>query len=603
MLIQKIIKPQVIVCGLGGTGYKIFSLLKEQGVAVVGINRFLVPGESENIVIGDLRSEKTLREAGIEEAHTLVIASNDDALNLAVLAQARLLNPHLRIVNRLFNQTLGERLDHTLADHLSMSVSAIAAPIFTFAALGNRAIGRLQLFDRTWLIREETIDANHPWLGKQVSELWDNLSQILIHYLPAQGNSNLVAAVINEKRFELGDRLIIGEKPTIGNRNRDRLRKIFKAIANLQQHQHFIRPVVLVNLALLAIIFLASLTYVCFNLHTSMVDALYFSVGMITGAGGEEAVAEQAPDSIKIFTAIMMIVGTGVIGICYALTNDFILGSRMKQFWDAARVPNRHHYIVCGLGVVGLQIVRQLHALGYEVVAIESNPSNRFLQTARSLGVPVIIDNATFAGALKAANIDRAECLIAVTSKDMVNVEIALTAKAVVPKLPVVLRIESSQMARSVQKVFEFETVLCPREIATPSFAAAALGGKILGNGITRDLLWVALATMITPGHPWNGKLIKEAAAFANFVPLYLERNNQTVHGWNLLDARLNAGDVLYLAMPATNLDQLCKSECSPTALHTQIAKCHEQSTEDMLVSIAQAEHFITPYHSERSSR
>ena len=201
MLIQKIIKPQVIVCGLGGTGYKIFSLLKEQGVAVVGINRFLVPGESENIVIGDLRSEKTLREAGIEEAHTLVIASNDDALNLAVLAQARLLNPHLRIVNRLFNQTLGERLDHTLADHLSMSVSAIAAPIFTFAALGNRAIGRLQLFDRTWLIREETIDANHPWLGKQVSELWDNLSQILIHYLPAQGNSNLVAAVINEKKI------------------------------------------------------------------------------------------------------------------------------------------------------------------------------------------------------------------------------------------------------------------------------------------------------------------------------------------------------------------------------------------------------------------
>ena len=72
-------------------------------------------------------------------------------------------------------------------------------------------------------------------------------------------------------------------------------------------------------------------------------DALYFSVGMITGAGGQEQVAEKAPDSIKIFTSVMMLVGAGVIGIYYALLNDFILGTRFSQFLDAARVPNRHH--------------------------------------------------------------------------------------------------------------------------------------------------------------------------------------------------------------------------------------------------------------------
>ena len=107
-------KPQIIVCGLSRTGRRIFRLLQQQGAAVVGINDSPVPGENKDIIVGELRSEKTLIEAGIKEAETLVIANNDDALNLAILAMARLLNPQLKIVNRLFNQTLGERLDRTL---------------------------------------------------------------------------------------------------------------------------------------------------------------------------------------------------------------------------------------------------------------------------------------------------------------------------------------------------------------------------------------------------------------------------------------------------------------------------------------------------------
>jgi Trk K+ transport system NAD-binding subunit len=47
-------KPRIIVCGLGRTGYKIFSLLKQQGAAVVGISDRHVLAEN-HIVIGDLK--------------------------------------------------------------------------------------------------------------------------------------------------------------------------------------------------------------------------------------------------------------------------------------------------------------------------------------------------------------------------------------------------------------------------------------------------------------------------------------------------------------------------------------------------------------------
>ena len=551
-------KPQIIVCGLGRTGKRIFKLLKQQGAAVVGINDLPLPGENKDIIIGELRSEATLINAGIKEAHTLVIANNDDALNLAILATARLLNPQLKIVNRLFNQTLGERLDQILGEHLSMSVSAIAAPIFAFASLGNKAIGQLSLLGQTWSVTEELITPNHPWLGKKLSQLWDNPSQMWMYYFPFEEKHNVVEAVLKGESLKIGDRIIVANPPTAGNRNRDRIKKLSRAIGNLQRYRPYISPVILVNLTLLVIIAIATLTYVCFDLNTSAVDALYFSIGMITGAGGQEQVAETAPDSVKIFTSVMMVVGTGVIGLCYALTNDFILGNRIKQFWDAARVPNRHHYVICGLGVIGLQIARQLHGQGYEVVVIEPDSNNRFLKTARGMGIPVIVDDATFAGALTGANIGRSDCLIAVTSKDMTNVEIALTAKALSPNLRVVLRVEDLQLARSMQEVFSFDRVLCPLQIATPSFAAAALGGRVLGNGITKDLLWVALATTIDQNHPFCAALVKEAAKKADFVPLCLERDNKIIRGWDLLETQLNSEDILYLTMPATNLDRLC---------------------------------------------
>ena len=159
-------KPQIIVCGLGRTGYKIFCLLKQQSAAVVAISdRQMVCEYQSDIIIGDPCSPKTLLQAGLPDAETLVLAIDNDALNLEILTRARIINPKIRIVNRLFNETLGERLDQTLPAHVSMSVASLAAPIFSFAALGNKAIGQLQLFDRLWPIQEIIIEENHPWWG------------------------------------------------------------------------------------------------------------------------------------------------------------------------------------------------------------------------------------------------------------------------------------------------------------------------------------------------------------------------------------------------------------------------------------------------------
>lgn len=571
-------KPRIIVCGLGRTGYKIFSLLKQQGALVVGISDSPVEVLRErlhgldvdheaDVVVGDLRSAGTLLAAGVKEAHTLVLATRDDALNLAVLIQARVLNPRIRIISRLFNTSLGDRLDHTLPDHASMSVAALSAPVFAFAAMGNRAIGQLRLFHQIWPIHEEHIDETHPWKGRKLADLWEDRSRMLIYYLPVDSRLDLISAVVEDQSLRVGDRLIVATQPSVRSFRKTFKQKFSEFLLGLRQFQQQVQPTVVVMLVLLATIFGATLTYTAVNLQTTPIDALYFSVGMITGAGGNEGVVEHAPASIKVFTVVMMLVGAAVIGICYALLNDLILGTRFKQLWNTNRIPRSQHYIICGLGGVGVQIVNHLHANGCEIVVIEPDPNNRFLNVAHSLKMPVIQGDASVLATLESANVAEAEALLAVTSDDVANLEIALTAKGLAPKLPVIVRNQDPQFAPLAQQVFDFEAVLSPAELAAPSFAAAALGGRVLGNGMTADSLWVALATIITPGHPFCGRRVKEAAMTADFVPLYLETRCQTIHGWDLLEVSLDAGDVLYLTVPATHLEQLWRVNPAPLAM------------------------------------
>ena len=412
-------KPRIIVCSLGRTGYQIFRLLKQQGAIVVGISDKPIPQEGSDVVVGNLRSASTLLAAGVKTANALILAGNDEATNLAILMQARILNPQIRIINRLFNTNLGTRLNQTLPDHSTMSVSALAAPVFAFAALGNRAIGQLELFNQTWPIHEELIDEDHPWLGHSLRDLWADPSLMLIYYLPFKDKIDLVSGVMADQKLEVGDRLIIAIKPKTYQIQKNLKYRFLKFKRGLQKFKQYAKSALIVSSILCLTILGAALTYVFVDPSYSFVDSLYFSVGMITGAGGNEQVVEHSPDTIKIFTVVMMLIGTGVVGISYALLNDFILGTRLKDYLDATRVPERNHYIICGLGELGLNIAQHLYQRGYEVVVIERDPNSRFLSTAKGLKIPIFEGDASLANTLKSVNIEAAEALDLLQKKSM----------------------------------------------------------------------------------------------------------------------------------------------------------------------------------------
>ncbi len=184
---------------------------------------------------------------------------------------ARILNPKIRIIKQTVNTSLGDRLDHTLTDHTTMSVSALAAPVFALAALGNHAIGQLQMYNQTWPMHEEFIDENHPWKDRQLSSLWDDQSLMLIYYIPVSDPIDLVSAVIKDRKLQAGDRLIIASKPRVRGRRQNLIHNFFKIFARLRQFQRHSKSAVILNLALLVTVLVCTITYVSINLNNSFV--------------------------------------------------------------------------------------------------------------------------------------------------------------------------------------------------------------------------------------------------------------------------------------------------------------------------------------------
>lgn len=101
-----------------------------------------------------------------------------------------------------------------------------------------------------------------------------------------------------------------------------------------------------------------------------------------------------------------------------------------KVLDDVRRLPSnlmrRDHVVICGLGQIGLQLLDDLHAKGRagEVVIVENDPENHWLEYARNLGATVVIGDSTKANTLTEARAVQAAEVFVVNGDDGVNLEV-----------------------------------------------------------------------------------------------------------------------------------------------------------------------------------
>jgi Trk K+ transport system NAD-binding subunit len=191
----------------------------------------------------------------------------------------------------------------------------------------------------------------------------------------------------------------------------------------------------------------------------------------------------------------ILVLGQGIIRVGRSMLN-------INEWNRAMASTYKDHIIVCGLGSVGLRVVRWVLDLNEEVVVIESNPDNQFLTEVRRWGAPVVIANATHPDTLKQAGILHAESIVPCTSDDLLNLSIALEARQMVPGIKVVLRMFDNRLAANVEKGFDIHTAFSTPDLSAPAFAAAATKAPLdyafgYGEGDERSLLTITKFTVV----------------------------------------------------------------------------------------------------------
>ena len=94
-------------------------------------------------------SSQAFTDADVQSARALAVVWQDDVGNLHAGLRAQELNPGLRLVLAIFNRRLGEHIRMLFPDCMVLSGTAMSAPSFVAAALGEPAPSHVRVQRRT----------------------------------------------------------------------------------------------------------------------------------------------------------------------------------------------------------------------------------------------------------------------------------------------------------------------------------------------------------------------------------------------------------------------------------------------------------------------
>jgi len=239
----------------------------------------------------------------------------------------------------------------------------------------------------------------------------------------------------------------------------------------IRRHTWMRGSVVLMVLAAAFATLLASATvFFHYSEQLDWITALYFVVTMATTTGFGDITLRTSSVAAKLLGIVTMISAIAFASVFFSLLVDRIVARRTENILGRRRHRLVGHVIVCGLGRVGYHLVERLRAEKYPVLVIERDADNQFLATIREKGIPVMIADATVANTLVDAAVDQASAVASVVNDDLVSLEVGLNARAIHPRIRVILRIFDGDTATELRQRLNIHYT-----ISTSAIAAQAI--------------------------------------------------------------------------------------------------------------------------------
>jgi voltage-gated potassium channel len=180
---------------------------------------------------------------------------------------------------------------------------------------------------------------------------------------------------------------------------------------------------------------------------------------------------------LELLCGVYPLLGFGLVGEGVVRIGMLILSKERgeKEWMTVTASTYRDHIVLCGLGHLGFRILSQLLATKEAVVAVEKDAGARLLAEAKATGVPVLVQDMQDDQALVAAGVQHARAIIIATNDDMANLEVALDARRMNPKIRVIMRLFDQRMADKFKEAALIDEAFSPAALAAPIVAEMAL--------------------------------------------------------------------------------------------------------------------------------
>jgi Trk K+ transport system NAD-binding subunit len=214
--------------------------------------------------------------------------------------------------------------------------------------------------------------------------------------------------------------------------------------------------------------------------------------------------------------------------------------------------------IVIGLGSVGIRVVEGLLDAGRQVVVIERDESNRYLDRARSLKVPVVIADATQSQTHLTVNLADASAVAILTSSDLTNIETGLAVRESLKdrwdEVPVVLRVFDHDLALMMEHNFGFHHVRSTSALAAPWFVGAALGLDVLETFYFEHQPFLVGRLSISRNGGLQGLAMQDLSARTRVIAIQRADSPDVLEHPPRRGTRFQEGDEVYLLGPYEEL-------------------------------------------------
>ncbi|GAA4603924.1 Trk K+ transport system NAD-binding subunit [Actinoplanes octamycinicus] len=567
----------VIVCGLDDVGLRTVEQLYHAGVRVVVVEDDADPrlvrvvrGWGVPIVVGSPRLRETLDEAGLPGAVAVICVLADDLHTLEAALLMREQRPEVRVVVQLRNPAVGRALADMRISVLD--VAGLSAPSVVEACLRTGS-HELDLDGDRFVAAQVTVD-----FAGTLRSRYGSLAPLAV--TPA-GGGEVVISPGRDHQVRPGDLVTLLGTPEelaaarVVDRDRERadagpgrwargLRLAGSVLRAMDRR---------IGYALIALVLLLNCSIVVLQLgyrepdgtRMSLLDAVYFSVESIATVGyGDFNFRDQQP-WLRIFAIGLMILGACFAATFIALLTNVLVSIRIQEALGN-RLLDRlsDHVVVVGIGSVGVRVVERLRATGTEVVVIEADENNRYLDEVRDSGVPVVIADATLPRTLDRVQLASARAVAVLTSDDLVNLETGLAVRDRLGerwgRVPVVLRLFDRTLAATVERTFGLGLARSTAALAAPWFVGAALGLDVLATFYVGSRLMLVGRLTVAPGGGLDRLAMRELSARIRVVAI---RRAEVLEHPPRRDSRFAAGDQAYLIGPYEELLQVLRRDAA----------------------------------------